>query len=268
MDYSLASAVPVRRPAPPLAAFAGRNAVTAAAAGKLATATNGSAANAASAEARATGDDEGFSFTDVLSMLNPLQYLPVLGSIYRASTGDTIPEAVRDVGSLVVSAFTGGPIGVAIGAVTIALEKIAGIDPDQLAQTVLSGLGLISDKGEKAASGAAADTAAPGTAAPGTVAAGTVAAGIGRFVPWTRRQRAAYASSALATAVPGAAFTGAAGLKSAFHAAARQSEIAATGGLASAASSAQRQAAANAYARRTLSHLEPFIRERITEHSA
>lgn len=122
-------------------------------------------------------DDEGFGFLDVLSMLNPLQYLPVVGSIYRAVTGDTIPETVRTVGSLVVSGLLGGPLGVAINAVSTALQKMVGFDPDELAHTVLASIGLVGDPEQRSRT-AALEHPRPD--------AGSVAA------PWSRAQRAAY----------------------------------------------------------------------------
>jgi hypothetical protein len=79
------------------------------------------------------------SFREVLSALNPLQYLPVIGTIYRAVTGDQIPEAVRRIGSLVVSGLLGGPIGIAINLAVIVAEKLSGIDLDQTGQALLTG---------------------------------------------------------------------------------------------------------------------------------
>jgi hypothetical protein len=81
------------------------------------------------------------SFHDVLAMLNPLQYVPVIGTIYRAVTGDQIPEAARRVGSLIVSTLLGGPIGAAISVVVMIAEKITGIDLDQTGQMLLTGNG-------------------------------------------------------------------------------------------------------------------------------
>jgi hypothetical protein len=56
----------------------------------------GSAGGSAGATAQRLAREEpgDISFGDVLSALNPLQYLPVVGSIYRAVTGDTIPETL------------------------------------------------------------------------------------------------------------------------------------------------------------------------------
>ena len=66
-------------------------------------------------------------FHELLSDINPLQYIPVIGSIYRAITGDEGNLTMRFVASLGTSFALGGPIGVAI---TVG-EKIAGIDPER-----------------------------------------------------------------------------------------------------------------------------------------
>jgi hypothetical protein len=90
---------------------------------------NGSpvAAQAANVVAKA---DHGFSFHNLLSAMNPLQYLPVVGTIYRAITGDVIPEALRRAGSFVVSGLLGGPIGLAASIAATLAEKVTGIDPE------------------------------------------------------------------------------------------------------------------------------------------
>jgi hypothetical protein len=72
------------------------------------------------------------SFHDILSAMNPLQYLPGVGTIYRALTGDVIPEALRRAGSMVVSAILGGPIGLGINIATTLVEKATGIDPEKI----------------------------------------------------------------------------------------------------------------------------------------
>jgi hypothetical protein len=83
-----------------------------------------------------------FTFHELLSELNPLQYVPVVGTIYRAVTGDTIPETAREAGSLVVSGLMGGPIGIATNVALLAIEKITGIDPEKIGHTVLAHLGI------------------------------------------------------------------------------------------------------------------------------
>jgi hypothetical protein len=81
------------------------------------------------------------SFHTLLSELNPLQYLPVIGTIYRAVTGDTIPETVRSVGSFIVSGLIGGPIGLATNAALLAVERMTGIDPEKIGHDLLVRLG-------------------------------------------------------------------------------------------------------------------------------
>jgi hypothetical protein len=91
---------------------------------------------------RADAKTGGSGFDDLLSQLNPLQYIPVIGTIYRAVTGDVIPESSRSVGSLVVSFLTGGPIGVATNVAAQAAEKITGIDPEAIGQNLLAEVGI------------------------------------------------------------------------------------------------------------------------------
>ena len=131
------------------------------------------------------------AFRTLLSELNPLQYLPVVGTIYRAVTGDTIPESARFAGSLVVSGLTGGPVGLALNVGATALEHVLGIDPEKISTGLLASLGI----GDRAptplvASGAPVSVAAvdqvPG-ASPGTPAAPAQA--------WSAAQLTAYGVS-------------------------------------------------------------------------
>ncbi len=84
----------------------------------------------------------GMSFGEVISCLNPLQYVPVVGTIYRAVTGDTIPATVREVGSLVFSGLTSGPIGIGISLGVDAVERAVGFDEEKFGQSVLASLGI------------------------------------------------------------------------------------------------------------------------------
>ncbi len=79
------------------------------------------------------------SFREILSALNPLQYIPVIGTIYRAVTGDQIPEPLRRIGSLVASFLMGGPVGALVNVGVFAAEKITGFDLDKTAQAALHG---------------------------------------------------------------------------------------------------------------------------------
>ena len=135
--------------------------------------TTPSTANAAPASAAApapqAGAKRGLSFGDVLSMLNPLQYVPVVGMIYRAVTGDTIPEPVRVAGGLAFSALTGGPIGLVLSAATEVAEQALGIDPEKIGHSMLASIGLAAPEAASPApvkeAGAASD--APPAAAVG-----------------------------------------------------------------------------------------------------
>lgn len=68
--------------------------------------------------------DDGLSFADLLDIINPLHHLPIIGSLYRAISGDSIDPASRVAGS----ALFGGPIGAAFAAANVALEHFSGDD--------------------------------------------------------------------------------------------------------------------------------------------
>ena len=68
--------------------------------------------------------EDGFSFSDILDTLNPLQHFPIVSTLYRAFTGDAIAPAPRVLGD----ALFGGPIGAATGAINAALKYLSGKD--------------------------------------------------------------------------------------------------------------------------------------------
>lgn len=78
----------------------------------------------ARAEGRAPKGQE-LSFGDLVDTLNPLQHLPLIGSAYRALTGDTMSAPAKVTGA----AIYGGPAG--------AVASVMGeaIDPTKPAQT-------------------------------------------------------------------------------------------------------------------------------------
>lgn len=82
----------------------------------------------ASAEERGLWDrmwgKEGFSFGALLDIVNPLQHIPVVSTIYRAITGDTIGPAPRMMGG----AIFGGVVGLIASAADSAIEAITGKD--------------------------------------------------------------------------------------------------------------------------------------------
>ena len=138
-------------------------------------------ARAPASPAHASSQQAPSTFHQLLSELNPLQYLPVIGTIYRAVTGDTIPEPVRELGSLAVSGLMGGPIGIATNLGMLALEKVTGIDPEEIGQKVMSALHLSATPTALASAGAAplatdaATDAGASSSAPAAQAATTAA---------------------------------------------------------------------------------------------
>lgn len=55
--------------------------------------------------------DEPFGFGDLIDIINPLHHIPLVGSLYRELTGDTI----RDSGRILGGAIFGGGLGVIAG---------------------------------------------------------------------------------------------------------------------------------------------------------
>ena len=72
-------------------------------------------------------DGSSFGFTDILGIINPLQHIPIVATIYRAVTGDTIGNVARVVGD----GLFGGLLGVASGAVDVATSEATGKDIGQ-----------------------------------------------------------------------------------------------------------------------------------------
>jgi hypothetical protein len=68
----------------------------------------------------------GFSFHDFLSIINPLQHLPVIGTLYRAITGDTIGTPEKIAGDTLYGGVWGAVASVADAAFQAITGKDAG----------------------------------------------------------------------------------------------------------------------------------------------
>lgn len=114
--------------------------------------------------------DDDFTFDDLLSIVNPLQHIPVVSTIYRSLTGDTIKPFERIVGDTLYGGMWGGVSAVA----NVAYQDITGKD---FGQTVLDFvthdvLGLGDDAQTATASNAAPDSSTTtNSAAPGETTA-------------------------------------------------------------------------------------------------
>jgi hypothetical protein len=64
----------------------------------------------------------GMSFSDVLDIVNPLQHIPGVSTVYRMITGDEISMGARMVGG----ALYGGPLGIMGAGVVAAVEEATG----------------------------------------------------------------------------------------------------------------------------------------------
>jgi len=120
------------------------------------------------AAAKHSADDD-FKFDDLISIVNPLQHIPVVSTIYRSLTGETIKPFERILGDTLYGGVWGGVSAVA----NVVYQDVTGKD---FGQTVLDFvkddvLGLGDDAQMATASNAAqsspstADTTAAGTAA-------------------------------------------------------------------------------------------------------
>ena len=98
-------------------------------------------------------------FHELLEDLNPLQYVPVVGTLYRAITGDQGNSTLRFAAALGTSFALGGPVGVAI---TVG-EKLAGIDPEKMALNAARHLFHLGHGETPAATTAPVPTTAPET---------------------------------------------------------------------------------------------------------
>ncbi len=70
-----------------------------------------------------SADGEGF-FSTLLDIINPLQHIPLVSSLYREITGDEISPAARILGG----GLFGGPIGLATASANAVFEQASGDD--------------------------------------------------------------------------------------------------------------------------------------------
>lgn len=86
--------------------------------------------------------DDGFSFSDIIDVINPLQHLPVIGTLYRKFTGDTI----KPMSNIIGGAIFGGPVGAVSSTLNVIVKDRTGRD---IAENALSIVGLDSTPSAK-----------------------------------------------------------------------------------------------------------------------
>ncbi len=80
--------------------------------------------------------DDGISFFDLLDIINPLQHIPIISTVYRNLTGDEIDPASKVAGG----ALYGGSIGTVVSLIDVLIEFSTGEDLGSHA-TTLTGTG-------------------------------------------------------------------------------------------------------------------------------
>ncbi len=112
---------------------------------------------------------EGFSFFDLIDVVNPLQHIPLIGTLYRGLTGDTIDPLPRIAGSTLFF----GPVGAAFSTANVVLEEVSGQDAGEHIMTALKsgGVGFGAATAEAGAPAHAVSVVASEPAAVGTDAA-------------------------------------------------------------------------------------------------
>lgn len=102
---------------------------------------------------------DGFGVDDFIDLINPLQHIPVVGSVYRALTGDEIAAEARVIGG----GLFGGVLGVAAAGVNAMVEQETG--------KTVAGNVMALVAGEAGPSGTQAAEMAAATSRPGAEAA-------------------------------------------------------------------------------------------------
>jgi hypothetical protein len=79
--------------------------------------------------------DSSFTFDDLVSIVNPLQHIPIVSTLYRNITGDTIKPLERIMGDTLY----GGMLGFASGVADVIFEDVTGKDIGATALAFLEG---------------------------------------------------------------------------------------------------------------------------------
>jgi hypothetical protein len=139
---------------------------------------------------------DGLTFGDILDIINPLQHIPVVSTIYRAITGDEISPGARVAGG----ALYGGPIGFAVATANALVEAATGEDIGDTILTAFTGDTLENPDAGTTESASAGPALAAAEAGPATIGAGTMPVSL--LPPRTAQPREAPQIFAAITAPP------------------------------------------------------------------
>lgn len=130
---------------------------------------------------------DGFEFSDVLDVINPLQHIPGVGMLYRSITGDELGNGARVVGG----GLFGGVFGLAGAAIDAVVDVVTGEDTGEHVMAFLED----SFNGAPVEDGTAVADATPsGANAPDAMMASANVAADGTYqgdlvLPWTVGQQ-------------------------------------------------------------------------------
>ncbi len=103
----------------------------------MAAETGAPTAIAAESDGKNFWGEDGFTFGDLIDLINPLHHIPIVGTIYRALTGDQIAPGARMAGGVLY----GGALGLGAAVVAQIVEESTGKDPGAHIMATLTGDG-------------------------------------------------------------------------------------------------------------------------------
>ncbi len=130
---------------------------------------------------------DGFTFGDLIDIVNPLQHLPIAGSIYRDMTGDEIAAGPKVLGATLFF----GPIGLVGSLASLAIEDATGKDIGDHVVAFFRGDQQTDQPGGQPQTVAALADFQPAAGTVATIAEDTVSAWARREADWTARQNTA-----------------------------------------------------------------------------
>ncbi len=135
--------------------------------------------------------DGDFTFDDFLDIINPLQHIPVVSTLYRQITGDAISPHARVLGDTLF----GGASGFVAAAANVFFEEVAGEDIGETVMAFFSGEEGAGDPQVAGSDDPAAPAIIPAGAAPLTTSAGPAAPATESSLPKTPSQAPSQTSS-------------------------------------------------------------------------